>query len=128
MQEWIEEKNILSPYEISVGTRKKVWWKCSEGHEWETSIVHRTKGSGCPVCSGRLASKEKNLSVTQPKVAAEWNYEKNEGLLPNQFRGGSHKKVWWRCTNNHEWFAEIKSRALSGRGCPECRRIKKSKS
>ena len=127
-REWIEEKNILSPYEISVGTRKKVWWKCSEGHEWETSIVHRTKGSGCPVCSGRLASKEKNLLVTQPKVAAEWNYEKNEGLLPNQFRGGSHKKVWWRCTNNHEWFAEIKSRALSGRGCPECRRIEKSKS
>ena len=90
--------------------------------------MYRTKGSGCPVCSGRIVSKEKNLSVTQPKVAAEWNYERNEGLLPNQFRGGSHKKVWWKCMNNHEWIAEIKSRALSGRGCPECRKIGKNKS
>lgn len=128
VSEWIKEKNIESPYKVSVGTRKKVWWKCSEGHEWETSIVHRTKGSGCPVCSGTIASKEKNLSVTQPKVAAEWNYEKNEGLLPNQFRGGSHKKVWWICMNSHEWIAEIKSRALSGRGCPKCRKIRRNKS
>jgi len=127
-REWIKERNIQSPYEVSVGTRKKVWWKCSEGHEWETAIVHRTNGSGCPVCSGRLASDDNNLSVTQPKVAAEWNYEKNEGLLPNQFRGGSHKKVWWKCTNNHEWFAEIKSRALGGNGCPECRKTKSIKS
>ena len=29
---------------------KKVWWKCKRGHEWKTSILHRSSGRGCPYC------------------------------------------------------------------------------
>ena len=123
--EWLTERNKQSPFEVSVGTRKKVWWKCKLGHEWEASIVHRVHGSGCPYCSGRLASKDTNLTATHPDVSAQWSHEKNNGLQPDNFKAGSHKKVWWRCLNNHEWLAEIKSRALGKRGCPLCRTSKK---
>ncbi len=38
--------------EISPRARgKRVWWKCSEGHEWEAFIQNRTRGSGCPICA-----------------------------------------------------------------------------
>jgi len=35
----------------SAGSGKKVKWKCNEGHFWETRIISRTNGSGCPSCS-----------------------------------------------------------------------------
>lgn len=126
--EWSTSKNLVDINLVAWGSSRKVWWKCSKNHEWQTTIIHRVNGSGCPFCSGRLASKENNLSVTHQVVAAEWNYEKNEGLLPNEVKGGSHKKVWWKCAKNHEWIAEIKSRALSGRGCQECRKTLRIKS
>ena len=34
VQEW-SEKNEIKPTEISIGSHKKVMWKCRHGHEWE---------------------------------------------------------------------------------------------
>lgn len=53
-------------------------------------------------------------------LLSEWNYEKNEGLGPENFSNGSHKKVWWQCKYGHSWKAQIKKRALRGDGCPYC--------
>jgi hypothetical protein len=53
IKEWhpILNKN-LTPYNVTCGNDKKVWWKCSEcGLEWNTIIVIRSKGSGCPRCN-----------------------------------------------------------------------------
>lgn len=53
-KEWHPTKNgDLLPEQVSGGTRKKVWWKCPLGHEYQTSINHRTSpnGTGCPICS-----------------------------------------------------------------------------
>ncbi len=41
----------FNPYKVTQGSSKKVWWKCSKGHEYKTTIVHRTKeGTGCWKC------------------------------------------------------------------------------
>ena len=38
MKEWDYEKNIgYDPKELTCGSGKKVWWKCSFGHEYEMS-------------------------------------------------------------------------------------------
>ena len=54
-KEWNYEKNgILTPDLFSYGSDIKVWWICNKGHEWKTSISHRTsRGDGCPYCSGK---------------------------------------------------------------------------
>ena len=51
-KEWNYEKNSLKPTEVSGGTNKKYWWKCSKcGFEWECVVASRTKrGSKCPNC------------------------------------------------------------------------------
>jgi hypothetical protein len=59
--EWHPTKNVKSPTEYTISSGKKVWWQCSKNpnHEWFTTIVNRTdKGTGCPVCSGRIILSE----------------------------------------------------------------------
>jgi hypothetical protein len=55
-----------------------------------------------------------------PNIAKEWDYKKNKGLLPENYTGGSNKKVWWHCARGHSWLAEINKRFTYGRGCPYC--------
>ena len=123
MAEWNWEKNIefdFDPKLLTVGSGKKVWWKCSKGHEWQATIDCRSQGKGCPYCSGRNAIKGKNdLQTVNPALAKEWNYDKNNGLTPTDVLPSSNKKVWWKCGKGHEWQAMIRSRN-DGRGCPYC--------
>lgn len=52
-KEWHPTKNgNLTPDKITARNSKKVWWLCSQcGHEWQTRVVHRANGHGCPVCA-----------------------------------------------------------------------------
>ena len=131
--QWHPTKNgELTPEQVSAGSHKKVWWKCSEGsdHEWSTSPSKRTKSSqGCPFCAGQKASVTNSLASLYPELAQEWHPIKNENLTPEQVVAGSGKKVWWQCTNypEHEWDAVIKSR-VKGNGCPFCANQKPSNS
>ena len=60
------------------------------------------------------------LPIDNPTVAAEWDDEKNIGIRPEDYSGGSEKNVWWLCKKcGHSWKAKIYSRT-EGRGCPKC--------
>ena len=120
-EEWNYDKNgDLRPSEVSYGSDKKVWWKCSKGHEWDAVISSRRNGHGCPFCSGKRALKgETDLATVRPDLAEEWNYGKNGELTPYDITSGSSKKVWWKCKFGHEWEANINSRN-KGSGCPFC--------
>ena len=56
-KEWHPTKNTFTPDTIPYGTRKKVWWLCPKGHEYQASILHRAHGTNCPICNnGRQTS------------------------------------------------------------------------
>jgi len=124
--EWHPTKNgDLTPYDVTCGIVKKVWWQCSKNleHEWEAKINNRNSGNGCPYCSGRYATKENNLLVINPELCKEWNYKKNN-KKPEGYTPGSNKKVWWICKEcGYEWKSVIYSRN-SGIGCPQCNESK----
>ena len=64
-EEWRPERNgNLKPEMVSCGSHKKVWWKCSEGHEWRAVVYSRagTLETGCPVCAG-VRKKNETLNV-----------------------------------------------------------------
>lgn len=119
--EWNYEKNgDLRPQNITASSHKKVWWKCKNGHEWEAAINNRNKNHGCPFCSGRnVISGQNDLATLDPRLASEWNYEKNESLKPEDVTSSSPRIVWWKCKNGHEWEASISNRS-KGRDCPYC--------
>ena len=124
-KEWDYEKNKgLTPVDITPNSHKKVWWKCSNGHEWQAAISDRNRGRGCPYCSNKKVLLGYNdLATTNPEIAAEWHPTKNGDLLPTMVSSGSHKKVWWKCKNGHEWQSKIEKRK-AGSGCPVCRKTK----
>lgn len=123
MAEWNWEKNDelnFDPKTLTLGSNKKVWWKCQRGHEWQASISHRNNGMHCPYCAGRYAVKgENDLQTVNPTLAKEWNYEKNNCLTPMEVLPNSNKKTWWKCINGHEWQASVVNRT-KGNGCPYC--------
>ena len=51
MDTW-SKKNTVKPYEVLPSSNREVIWKCDKGHEWKARIADRTRGHGCPYCSG----------------------------------------------------------------------------
>ena len=118
--QWHPTKNSsFTPDKISYGLKKHVWWQCEHGHEWQATINSRSRGSGCPVCAGRVVIPGVNdFASLYPQLAAQWLQERNEPLRPDQVTPYSNKKVWWRCSLGHEGCAIISSRYKNG--CPYC--------
>ena len=125
LNEWDYNKNNkigIYPDNITCGSNKKVWWKCSKGHSWNARISHRSNGIGCPYCSGRYVVIGVNdLATKFPKLLKEWDYEENNKLkiYPDKVKCGSDKKVWWKCSKGHKWQASIYERTINN-GCPIC--------
>ena len=119
-KEWDYEKNYgLRPEDVTSHSHKRVWWKCQNGHSWQTAVSKRTSGQNCPFCSGKKAWKGYNdISITNPELISEWDFEKND-IPPYAYRPMSNKKVWWICDKGHSWSAAIAKR-VSGEKCPVC--------
>ena len=117
--EWSEKNLPLKPDEITFGSNKKVWWKGTCGHEWQTSVKARSNGEKCPICSGaRVIAGINDLATLEPLLAKQWS--KKNKIKPTEVSIGSHKKVIWRCEKGHEWEAAVKSRTINKTGCPYC--------
>ena len=123
LEEWDSEKNLpLMPDGVTHGSHTMAWWRCGLGHSWRAAVSARAQGSDCPYCAGRKVLPGFNdLATRDPMVAAEWDPALNGGLTPQMVTAGSHKKVWWRCPENHVWKAVIYSRTGPKHcGCPVC--------
>lgn len=119
LSEWNYERNDVEPINISIWSKRKVWWKCKEGHEWLSSMNNRQKKVGCPYCSGKLPIVGlTDLETTNPELLKEWDYSKNI-ITPKEIKAGSGIKVWWKCSLGHSWSASPNHRT-KGRGCPIC--------
>ena len=124
--QWHPTYNSLPPSAYMAHSNKKVWWRCERGHEWQATPDSRMDGSGCPYCNGRLASKENCLATLNPVLAAEWDYDVNDNLTPEQVLPRSMRMVGWICQScGCRWNAPIAYRT-EGSGCPVCRKKKKS--
>jgi len=126
-KEWHPTKNgDLTPYDVTAGRFKPVWWKCNKcGYEWQSSPNNRKKGVGCPCCAGRVPQKGVNdLKTKYPDITKDWDYEKNYPLAPENFLPGSGKTVWWKCSIcGKSWQARIVCRVNKSKqpGCRSCK-------
>ena len=121
--DWHPSKNgELTPFDVTEGSDKKVWWKCPEGddHEWEATLKARSIGNGCSVCHGLTVVNSNCLATTNPAKAAHWHPTKNGDFTPYDFTEFSQQKVWWKCpeADDHEW--ELSIAAKKSNSCPFC--------
>ena len=90
--EWSEKNLPLTPDDITFGSNKKIWWKGTCGHEWETSVKARSNGEKCPICSGaRVIAGINDLATLEPLLVKQWS--KKNKIKPTEVSIGSHKKV-----------------------------------
>lgn len=54
---WIGD---VSPKNIQI----KTWWKCKNGHEWETPYNNIQSGTGCPVCKDMI----NGAPISKPQI------------------------------------------------------------
>jgi len=129
VKEWHPTKNgDESPENFKIKSQRKVWWICSEGHEYESIPRNRTEGIACPYCSGRYPTEENNLERVFPKIAKEFHPTKNGEKTPKDFTPKSAKKVWWICSKGHEWEKSIVSRTSAKSKCPICKKLRRTSS
>ena len=119
-KQW-SKKNKIKPTEVSIGSHKKVIWKCEKGHEWEAAVKSRTiNKTGCPYCShNKVLAGFNDLATLLPDIAAEWS-DRNYPLLPTQVTVFANRKAWWKCKDcGREWNTLISTRS-GGSKCPYC--------
>ena len=118
--EWSEKNLPLTPDDITFGSNKKVWWKGTCGHEWQTSVKARSNGEKCPICSGaRVIAGINDLATTDSQLLSEWDYEQNK-LKPTEVSRTSAKRAWWKCRHGHSWSMKINERTILNKGCRIC--------
>ena len=129
MAEWNWEENNeigLDPNKLTIGSNKKAWWKCAQGHVWQETIEKRKKGKKCPVCTNkRVLIGYNDLKTKFPLLAEEWDAEKNMHIDMFSIVPGSARKVWWKCSVcGYSWEAPVRARTQKSCGCPKCMKKK----
>jgi 6-pyruvoyl-tetrahydropterin synthase len=116
----VSRNHGMTPQQVTVFSHRKVWWTCSHGHNWKTSVANRSNGTNCPVCENKVVVPGFNdLKKLRPDLAEQWDDTKNKGLTPEQVTLGSNRKVWWTCSRGHSWQAAVVAR-VHGTKCPYC--------
>ena len=122
VKEWHPTKNRdLKPENFFPNSHKKVWWICDKGHEYESYIIDRNNGNGCPICASKLIIKGINdLETLNPNLARYWDKDKNKEK-PSEFSIKSGKRVWWTCPDcKASWNGRIADVSKKKYICPNC--------
>jgi len=119
---WHAERNgDLDPHDVVAGAKRRVWWRCEQGHEWQSTVVVRSRFPQCPECAGWVLAPETSLAARAPELAAQWHPTANGDLRPTQVSPRSLRKVFWLCpAGGHTWAAQVRQRLIKRTGCPEC--------
>ena len=119
-KEFDTDRNGITPDLVVAHSNKKYWWRCEKGsdHVWPTRPAARHR-RGCPFCSNKKPSVTNSLASCYPKLAKEFDTDKN-GITPDQVVAHSNKKYWWRCDKgpDHAWPTSPATRHRTG--CPYC--------
>jgi Probable Zinc-ribbon domain len=134
-REWHPSKNgALGPDRVVAQSHRKAWWRChaDRSHVWRASLANRWwLDASCPFCTNQRVSPKGSLRSTSPKLAREWDSQRNASLRPEDVAPRSHQKVWWQCRRNaeHRWSARVDDRTkIWPKGCPFCARTPPNKS
>ena len=132
-QQWDPKANaywgniIIKPH-----SGKEVWWTCDQcpdghRHSWSSLVYNRTGGSGCPQCSGHQVCKHNSLATKAPLVAAQWDYDANDGTPDDVLAQSNHMANWHCKLCGCKWEATPNQRVSKHKaGCPQCANSAKS--
>lgn len=117
--------------DLSVGSSRKVCWRCQAcGHYWDATVHGRAcKGSRCPICARAVRGVSRAAVARGRRSAAQRNPELTSEFMENLTRPNfdlqavlptTRDRCRWTCgACGHDWVASVANRT-AGRGCPQC--------
>jgi len=129
-KEWHPTKNgSLTPYALSYGSTKQVWWVCPLGHEYPNKVYVRVNSKKpCPYCNKRKVLRGFNdLATTHPDIAKDMHPTKNGAITPYNITASYSKPIVWlrpyddERTGKHfdfEWITPVNVRVRENSDCP----------
>lgn len=112
-----KEKGIEWLGPIVPNTRTRTWWRCANGHKWETTFASLSVNQGCPACArSRIQLALRLEPENYFQLADERNYEWLGPVVSN-----AQTSTNWRCHCGYEWTARYND-LQQGKGCPACSR------
>lgn len=120
------------PSDFLSGSNKLVYWKCHvcgyKSNTPKTIISHAKAKFPCEKCAikGRTNQRygEEPITVTNPELLREWDYEKNvqDRIFPEKVTNHDFQTmVHWVCKRGHHWRRSVSYRLHSTSGkCPIC--------
>lgn len=126
VEEWDLEKNDKEFPKITILTiaphsSLKLWWKCKEfGHQWQSTMRHRSNGSSCPVCANRkLLTGFNDFATKNPELVNAWKTVETNPHPSTVLFSTTKIKVDFPCAEGHLY--QTTPAALSrGRRCGYC--------
>ena len=126
-QQWHPDKNAhLENVIVTPGSGRKVWWSCDQcpdgmPHVWESTADRRTRGSGCPYCSGHEVCQHNTLARKAPELTQYWDTARNGSTSPNHITFNTHLRAHWKCPIClYKWQAKIYGKVRASSACPKC--------
>ena len=100
---WHPTKNgNLKPNMVLPKDTIKCWFKCRNGHSFQSAIYNMTRNpigsvNGCPYCSNRkLLMNFNDLTACDNEIWKHWDYEKNS-VYPEAVIKTSKKEYFFKC-------------------------------
>jgi len=115
------DKNVLSPFEITIKSNRTIWMKCENTDYHEEYMVVCNKyiiGIRCSYCANHKVHKNDSLGVLYPESINIWS-ENNE-KTPYDYKPKSRKKVFWNCDIHGEYERTISLNTILSFRCPQC--------
>jgi hypothetical protein len=114
-KEWDYTNNKnLTPTDISRSCRKKVWWKCKEGHQWQACVSSRSRHkSKCPTCH-TINTSGKNHYNYNPNLTDEDRINKRFTPEYNNWKENVFKKNNYICQICNNRGGDLNAHHLMG--------------
>ncbi len=107
--------------EIYESDRKKLKFKCKEGHIWETIPKDVFRGHWCRKCAAKERAEKQRITISEIN-----DLVKNKGRCLSEEYLGYDEPLLFICNEGHKF--KLTPKAIKRRTwCPECMKIDKSK-
>jgi hypothetical protein len=123
-KDWIKEKNNKIPRQIFKSTRVKFWFHCKIClHDSHASPHDNTKCKYCAhknLCDDNTCEFCYNNSFASHEKAEDWNYKKNNNIIPRNVFKMSNDIFWFHCRVCSHDFDSGLNNINRGDWCPFC--------
>lgn len=105
---------------VTIKSAKMITWICNKGHIWQARPYNNIKSPHCPICTGKIITKETSLGGKHPDLVAAFSTKNKQTIF--EVSELSSKNYIWECEKGHEYKARpsVKVKAVNKHWCPVC--------